>query len=60
MFFYEPRYIGVPVLTDLQDLIYISSVWTQRCSLKELPESMDNGDGWRERIMEIWVDSATL
>ena len=29
------------------------------CNLEDLPETMDNREGWRERVREIRADVAT-
>ena len=45
---------GFPARTNLQKL------WADtRCSLEDLPGTMDDRDGWRERVKEIHASSAT-
>ena len=40
--------------------IYIQQLCADTgCSLEDLPEAMDDREGWRERIREIRADSAT-
>ena len=45
---------GWPARTYIQQL-YADT----RCSLEELPEAMDDGEGWRERVRDIRADGAT-
>ena len=51
--FYRPLHIDEPVLADQQEIIYISSVWTQDVVWK------DCRDGWKERVSEICAVSTT-
>ena len=50
MFFYGPLHMDVPVFVNQQELIYISSVWTQ-CSLEDLLGVMDDMDGWKKSMI---------
>ena len=46
--------VGWPARTYIQQL-YADTV----CSLEDIPEAMDDRDGWRERVWEIRAGSAT-
>ena len=45
---------GRPVKTYIQQLCTDTG-----CSLEDLPEAMDDREGWRERVREICADGAT-
>ena len=46
---------GRPARTYIQQLCADT-----RCSLEDLPEVMDDREGWQERVRDIRADSATL
>ena len=45
---------GQPARTYIQQLCVDTG-----CSLEDLPEAMDDGEGWRERFIDISADGAT-
>ena len=45
---------GQPARTHIQQLCAETG-----CSLEDLPEAMDNREGWRERVREIYADGMT-
>ena len=48
------RKAGLPGRTYVQQLCADA-----RCSLEDLPEAMDDREGWRERVKEIAADGVT-
>ena len=64
MFFYGPLHMDMPALANHQELIYISSVWTQDVVWKTCQERWVIGtDGERERekesrksVLSAWFD----
>ena len=54
----RPLHMEVPVLADLQELIYIFA--DTGCSLEDLSEERDNRDGWGERKSKKSVPSAPV
>ena len=46
---------GRPAWTNIQQLCTYTG-----CSPEDLPEAMDDKEGWRERVRDIWADSAMM
>ena len=54
----DPIHMDEQRQDDQLELTYSSCVDTG-CSPEDLPEALDNREGWRERFMDICADSAT-
>ena len=59
MLFYGPLHMDVPVLADQQELIYISSVWTQDIVWKTRRGVVDDMCEKKKRVKETRPDSMT-
>ena len=52
-------FMDTPMLTDQKRLTYISFVKTLDAILEDLPEAIDDGDGWLEKVKGILALSTT-